>query len=62
MAHPDHPLHQLTQGEQKPRQLTEGEARFSELYLVYAEADYSGPAVRRRGELLLEKSAELASD
>lgn len=39
--------------------MEEGEERFADLYLVYAEADYAGPAARRLGEILKESCAEL---
>jgi DNA-binding transcriptional LysR family regulator len=50
---------ELQRGELRPLTLEEGEARYAELYLVYAEAGYRGPAVRRLGELLLARSAGL---
>lgn len=51
---------ELASGTLKPLQMQEGEERFADLYLVYAEADYAGPAARRLGAILAEASATLS--
>ena len=50
---------ELDQGRLKPLPLREGQERFADLYLVYAEAEYAGPAARRLGAILAEASAAL---
>lgn len=51
---------ELASGTLEPLQMQEGEERFADLYLVYAEADYAGPAARRLGAILAEASATLS--
>jgi len=41
---------ELANGTLKRLSMEEGEERFADLYLVYAEADYAGPAARRLNE------------
>lgn len=43
----------VSQGLLQQLPMAEGSARFAELYLVYAEGSYSGPATRRLGALLM---------
>ncbi len=43
---------ELDAGLIKPLPLTEGRERFAELYLVFADRDYAGPATRRFSELI----------
>lgn len=50
---------ELRNGTLKRLSMVEGEERFADLYLVYAEADYAGPAARRMGEILRQESAAL---
>ncbi len=50
---------ELRDGTLKRLSMEEGEERFADLYLVYAEADYAGPAARRLGEILKKACAEL---
>jgi len=46
---------ELEGGLLKPLPMAEGQERFAELYLVYAEADYAGPACRRLGEIVRQR-------
>ncbi|PKM22934.1 MAG: LysR family transcriptional regulator [Gammaproteobacteria bacterium HGW-Gammaproteobacteria-14] len=48
---------ELERGLLKPLPMVEGQERFAELYLVYAEADYAGPACRRLGEIFRQRVA-----
>jgi len=50
---------ELAKGSLQRLPLQEGEERFADLYLVYAEADYTGPAARRFGEILRSTCANL---
>lgn len=50
---------ELERGLLKPLPMAEGQERFAELYLVYAEADYAGPACRRLGEIVRQRVALL---
>jgi DNA-binding transcriptional LysR family regulator len=50
---------ELANGSLQRLPLQEGEERFADLYLVYAEADYTGPAARRFGEILRNTCANL---
>ena len=52
---------ELSSGTLKRLSMTEGEERFADLYLVYAEADYAGPAARRMGEIIRQKSVALVN-
>lgn len=52
---------ELSSGTLKRLSMAEGEERFADLYLVYAEADYAGPAARRMGEILRQESVELVN-
>ncbi len=52
---------ELSSGVLKRLSMEEGEERFADLYLVYAEADYSGPAARRLGDILKKACADLCS-
>ena len=52
---------ELSSGTLKRLSMTEGEERFADLYLVYAEADYAGPAARRMGEIIRQESVELVN-
>ena len=46
---------ELTSGELKVLPLSEGKERFAELYLIYTDRDYAGPATRRLGQILRER-------
>jgi DNA-binding transcriptional LysR family regulator len=50
---------ELANGLLKPLPMAEGQERFADLYLVYAEADYAGPASRRLGQILHQHVAEM---
>ena len=52
---------ELSSGTLKRLSMTEGEERFADLYLVYAEADYAGPAARRMGEIIRQESVALVN-
>lgn len=47
---------ELADGRLKPLPLAVGAQRFTTLYLVYADPDYTGPAARRLGELIVEQA------
>lgn len=50
---------ELASGELKVLPVTEGQERFAEIYLVYADRSGAGPATRRLGEILRQKVSEL---
>ncbi|MDF1628600.1 MAG: LysR family transcriptional regulator [Alcanivoracaceae bacterium] len=52
---------ELDEGSLKRLAMQEGEERFADLYLVYAEADYAGPAARRLGDILKRSCAALCN-
>lgn len=52
----------LEQGELKLLPMKEGQARYTELYLVYGEGSYAGPAARRLGELLHQRAQDCLAD
>ena len=54
--------HYLDQGLLKRLPMEEGQARYSELYLVYAEGSYAGPATRRMGEILEQLARQCPGD
>ena len=52
---------ELRNGVLKRLSMEEGEERFADLYLVYAEADYAGPAARRLGVILKRACEEICN-
>lgn len=52
---------ELRSGTLKRLSMEEGEERFADLYLVYAEADYAGPAARRLGVILKRACEDLCN-
>lgn len=51
---------ELAAGELKRLPLVEGAERFTDLYLVYANRDYAGPAARALGAVLTDRVRQLA--
>lgn len=49
-------------GQLKPLPMREGGERFAELYLVFADRDYAGPATRRFAEMVLKNASRLCSE
>ena len=39
--------------------MREGQERFAEIYLIYADRDYAGPATRKLGEIIQRRTAAL---
>lgn len=52
----------LDAGLLKPLPMREGQERFAELYLVFADRDYAGPAVTRIAEMMLEGVRQICSE
>ncbi|WP_111657885.1 LysR family transcriptional regulator [Isoalcanivorax indicus] len=50
---------ELASGELKLLPLREGGERFADLYLVYGDRDYAGPATRRLGDILTRRTRTL---
>lgn len=52
---------ELRNGLLKPLPMREGKERFAQLYLVYADRDYAGPAARQFASMIVEGVARICS-
>lgn len=50
---------ELENGSLKMLPMREGQERFAEIYLIYTDRDYAGPATRKLGEIIQRRTAAL---